>query len=84
MDVGDTIPEIGAASIKNVVVKFGFYGATMCTILFLMGYFIVTKIKNKWLMTIALLVLLVLLYFAFGWFLWYVGINGLVDNPISE
>lgn len=84
MDVGSSMPKISFASMLNVMVKIGFYGATMVTILFLIAYLVFTKIKNRLLLAFCLIILVALLYFAFGWFLWYVGITGLFDDPIIE
>lgn len=84
IDMGHTLTETSFESIKNVAFRFGFYGATMVTLLFLFGYLAFTKIKNKVLLGFSVIVLLGLCYLAFGWFLWYIGINGLVENPIIE
>jgi hypothetical protein len=81
LDIGSSESNNGFVAVKNIATRFGFYGATMLTILFLLGYFTFKKIKNRWILAVCVLVLIGLLYLAGGWFLWYASVNSLVDDP---
>ncbi len=84
MDIGSSEPKINFDSVKNIAIRFGFYGASFITFLFLMGYLLFTKVSNKIVLTLGTIALIILSCLSFGWFLWYVGINGLAENPIVE
>lgn len=81
LDIGSLGSNNGFVAVENIATRFGFYGATMLTMLFLLGYLIFKKIKNRWILAVCVLVLIGLFYLVGGWFLWYVSVNSLVDDP---
>lgn len=84
MAIGSSVPNISMLSIKEVAVRFGFYGASMVTALFLAAYFMFKKISNRWILALGIVLLIGLLCLAYGWFLWVVSISSLLDSPFKS
>ncbi|AQX06262.1 hypothetical protein KRE40_10825 [Elizabethkingia meningoseptica] len=76
---------IGAATIKNVVLRFGMVLSIPISIACLLINIVIRNINNKWVIALLILIILALLYFVMTFmYLWYVSIDTLIENPFVD
>lgn len=64
----DSLMELSSKSIIKILTQIGLIGGIILTIVFILIYYLIKKIKNIWLLTLSLIGLLVFLVFITYWF----------------
>ncbi|KUG11839.1 hypothetical protein BEI02_08865 [Elizabethkingia sp. HvH-WGS333] len=76
---------IGAATVKNVVLRFGMILSIPVSIACLLINIVIRNINNKWIVSLLVLIVLALLYFIMTYmYLWYVSVGSLIENPFVD
>ncbi len=81
--VGSSI-SISFNTIKNIIFRYGFIGALLPSIFFLSVSIFSKIIKNKWVLSLIIILLTILLIMAGLQFFWYFVVSGLTDNPFVD
>lgn len=77
--------EVNAGSIITIILKFGVIFSIPVSLLLTFAHFLFTKVtKNVILKILITIMVVILLYFIYHAFFWYVGISGLVDDPLAK
>lgn len=77
--------EVNAGSVVTIILKFGIVFSIPVSLLLIFAHFLFSKVaKNAIVKILIAIIVLVALYFIYHAFFWYVGISGLVDDPLAK
>ncbi|WP_347218736.1 hypothetical protein [Chryseobacterium sp.] len=77
--------EVNAGSIITIILKFGILFSVPVSLLLTGAHFLMGKVaKNAFLKILIAIIVIALLYFIYHAFFWYVGISGLIDDPLAK
>ncbi|WET49043.1 hypothetical protein PYS58_21165 [Chryseobacterium indologenes] len=77
--------EVNAGSIVTIILRFGVVFSIPAALLLTGAHFLFIKAaKNIIVKILIAIIVITVLYFMYYAFFWYVGISGLVDDPLAK
>lgn len=77
--------EVNAGSIVTIILKFGVLFSVPVALLLTTAHFLFAKVARSTILKILIAIIVVVaLYFIYHAFFWYVGISGLIDDPLAK
>ncbi|OCA72679.1 hypothetical protein BBH99_02880 [Chryseobacterium contaminans] len=77
--------EVNAGSIVTIILKFGVVFSIPVSLLLTAAHFLFMRVaKNTILKILIAIIVVAALYFMYHAFFWYVGISGLIDDPLAK
>ncbi|SDJ92205.1 hypothetical protein [Chryseobacterium jejuense] len=77
--------EVNAGSIVTIILRFGVVFSIPISLLLTGAHFLLNKVaKNVFLKVLIAIIVVAVLYLMYHVFFWYVGISGLIDDPLAK